>query len=165
MDPHADYRSLEGRHSGNGFSYAKSEGFLKNYFACCLHESYNGEDMLQEMEKEGVEFNFFDSILSGDISFLDAMNEGLAVVKNDSFGLELDCDSIQAFPSSAQTPSGISPNDARAFIARAAKEKNVQYLHLPEAAPSLQKDSREQVGKLLAYLVSDFIKNADSINA
>jgi formiminoglutamase len=32
FDAHSDFRILEGRHSGNGFSYAYEEGFLKKYF-------------------------------------------------------------------------------------------------------------------------------------
>jgi formiminoglutamase len=35
FDAHTDFRALEGRHSGNGFSYAYEEGFLKNY-SCLL---------------------------------------------------------------------------------------------------------------------------------
>lgn len=35
FDAHTDFRNLEGRHSGNGFSYAYNEGFLKKYFICC----------------------------------------------------------------------------------------------------------------------------------
>ncbi len=165
MDPHADYRALEGRHSGNGFSYAKEQGFLASYFACCLHESYNAEEMLKQMEKDGVQFNFFDSVLKGQMSYRNAIKEGIDAVKNDSFGLELDCDSIQDFPSSAQTPSGISANMARAFMGEAAKEKNVNYLHLPEAAPSLKEGSADQVGKLLAYLICDFIKGKETTNS
>jgi arginase family enzyme len=30
FDAHSDFRILEGRHSGNGFSYAYEEGFQKN---------------------------------------------------------------------------------------------------------------------------------------
>jgi formiminoglutamase len=32
FDAHSDFRILEGRHSGNGFSYAYEEAFLKKYF-------------------------------------------------------------------------------------------------------------------------------------
>jgi len=32
FDAHSDFRILEGRHSGNGFSYAYEEGFLNKYF-------------------------------------------------------------------------------------------------------------------------------------
>ncbi|NQY12901.1 MAG: arginase family protein, partial [Henriciella sp.] len=34
LDPHTDFRALEGRHSGNGFHYATEQGFLSHYF--CL---------------------------------------------------------------------------------------------------------------------------------
>ena len=37
FDAHSDFRILEGRHSGNGFSYAFEEGFLKKYFIFGLH--------------------------------------------------------------------------------------------------------------------------------
>ena len=36
FDAHHDFRPEEGRHSGNGFSYAYNEGFLKNYFKFLL---------------------------------------------------------------------------------------------------------------------------------
>ena len=32
FDAHSDFRPEEGRHSGNGFSYAYTEGFLNYYF-------------------------------------------------------------------------------------------------------------------------------------
>ena len=38
FDAHTDFRILEGRHSGNGFSYAYEDGFLKKYFVFGLHE-------------------------------------------------------------------------------------------------------------------------------
>jgi len=39
FDAHSDFRILEGRHSGNAFSYTFEEGFLKKYFIlvyCCF---------------------------------------------------------------------------------------------------------------------------------
>jgi formiminoglutamase len=42
FDAHSD-RILEGRHSGNGFSYAYEEGFLKKYFIFGLHENYTSK--------------------------------------------------------------------------------------------------------------------------
>ncbi|OQR83700.1 arginase [Achlya hypogyna] len=41
LDPHCDFRLKEGRHSGNGFSYAQAEGFLDTYFVMGLHELKN----------------------------------------------------------------------------------------------------------------------------
>jgi formiminoglutamase len=64
-------------------------------------------------------------------------------------------------PSSAFTPSGFSLNDARKYIHTIAKHKNISYLHLPEGAPSSVKEEKI-VGKALAYLVSDFIKQNSS---
>tara|TARA_R110002050_G_scaffold198416_3_gene333208 strand:+ start:2808 stop:3806 length:999 start_codon:yes stop_codon:yes gene_type:complete len=163
LDPHADFRPLEGRHSGNGFSYAKKEGFLGNYGIVALHENYNSQAMLEQLKSEGVRFNFFERIfIRQEQSFETAVQEQLDFVKSTAFGVELDMDSIEGFPASAQTPSGISPNMARQYVHKTAVSKNAIYLHLPEAAPALVENSAEQVGKLLAYLVSDFVKAKSS---
>src|SRR5690606_9238994 len=45
LDAHSDFRILEGRHSGNGFSYAFEEGFLKKYFIFGLHENYTSKNV------------------------------------------------------------------------------------------------------------------------
>lgn len=157
-DPHADYRLLEGRHSGNSFSYAKSEGMLNYYKVVGLHQSYNSEEMLLRMEVDGCDFTFFDDYLTGLGSLVDDVDAFVIKNKGLDFGLELDLDAIKGMPSSAYSFSGISVEDARSYIVRLAKEKQVVYLHLPEGAP---KDSREDVvvGKTLAYLVTDFIKS------
>jgi formiminoglutamase len=42
FDAHSDFRILEGRHSGNGFSYAYEEGFLKKFYFG-LHENYTSK--------------------------------------------------------------------------------------------------------------------------
>jgi formiminoglutamase len=111
------------------------------------------------METDLVDFTTFEAIfLREEIGFEEAIDSSLNFVSQKPFGLELDCDSIQSFPSSAQTPSGISANQARFYIHQAASNENSIYLHLPEAAPSIVQNSSEQVGKLLAYFVSDFIR-------
>lgn len=159
LDPHADYRSLEGRHSGNGFSYAKAEGYLNKYSILGLHENYNSAEMMARLEQDGVHFNTFERIfIREEISFNDAVSESFAFVLDADYGIELDLDSIENFPSSAQSPSGTTTQQARYFVHHLASSKNAIYLHLPEAAPSLVDGSAEQAGKLLAYLVSDFIK-------
>jgi formiminoglutamase len=161
-DPHADYRLLEGRHSGNSFSYAKNEGVLNYYKVIGLHQSYNSEEMLTRMEQEGCEFSFFDDYLLGQSSIAEDVHYFINKNKRASFGVELDMDAIIGLPASAFTYSGITVEDARKFILQLAKEKEVVYLHLPEGAPI---GSREEtiVGKTLAYLVSDFIKSNKSL--
>ncbi len=161
LDPHADYRPLEGRHSGNGFSYAKSEGFLEKYSIVGLHENYNSQEMIDRMEQDLVDYSTYETIfLRNEIDFEDAVNISLTFVGAQPYGVELDCDAIENFPSSAQTPSGISALQARQYLHQAGRLPNARYLHLPEAAPSLSTDENAgpQVGKLLSYFVSDFIK-------
>lgn len=163
LDPHADYRAREGRHSGNGFSYAKNEGYLAEYAVVALHENYNSAAMLKQMQEDGVHYFFFEDIfLHKKIDYKQGIEQLLDLIQGQYYGVELDCDAIQDFPSSAQTPSGVSANEARLYISLAGASKNVVYLHLPEAAPALVKGSAPQVGKLLAYLVSDFVKARNS---
>src|SRR5690606_16961508 len=38
LDAHTDYRPEEGRHSGNGFRYAETNGYLGKYSIIGLHE-------------------------------------------------------------------------------------------------------------------------------
>jgi formiminoglutamase len=47
LDAHADFRALEGRHSGNGFSYAFHENLLNKYAVIGLHENYNSYRMIR----------------------------------------------------------------------------------------------------------------------
>lgn len=164
LDPHADYRALEGRHSGNGFSYAKNEGYLHEYAILGLHENYNSEAMLKKMKNDGIKsISFEDIFLRNKLSFPEGIHKLLHEVNNNYYGIELDCDAIQNFPTSAQTPSGVSANEARLYLSLVGSSAKAIYLHLPEAAPVLVKDSAPQVGKLLAYLVSDFVKARKSI--
>ena len=54
------------------------------------------------------------------------------------------------------TPSGFSVEKARSFIHNFASHKNATYLHICEAAPI--PDTEVQVGKLITYLITDFIR-------
>lgn len=158
FDAHHDFRALEGRHSGNGFSYAHSEGFLKNYFIFGLHENYVSDSNLETLNTtSGLSFNTFESIaVRNELKFKTELKTGQAHVCNTNFGIEIDCDAIQNIPSSAMTPSGFSVNKARQFVTFMAKNKNASYLHICEAAST--KKSTTQVGKLITYLITDFIK-------
>jgi len=156
LDAHADYRSLEGRHSGNGFSYAKQGGYLNKYYAFGLHQSYNGEHMLKSMDTtNNVRCHFLE-----DITYLDEdLSKALAFVVDENIpcGIELDMDAIRMMPSSAVSPTGFSLEQARQFVRKSAQALKTAYLHLPEAAPNSAYEARI-VGKALAYLVTDFAK-------
>lgn len=157
-DPHADFRALEGRHSGNPFSYAKNEGWLANYAVLGLHQQYNSQSMLNRLQENDCYFTFFEDYLFGKRDFGKDLEDVLLQVGDAYLGVELDMDSVVNMPSSAFTPSGFLLEEVRRYVNRCSLQQNVVYLHLSEAAP---KNEREEavVGKALAYLVSDFVKS------
>lgn len=161
-DPHLDFRALEGRHSGNGFSYAYREGFLDKYAVLCMHEQYNNRAILEQFrsEPQRLYYNSYEDVFIGaKYSFEEAIQRCLSFLGEGPIGLELDLDAITNVPSSAKTSSGLSPLEARQFVHRAAQHKNIVYVHLAEAAPVLSHIKADnKTGKLIAYLISDFIK-------
>jgi formiminoglutamase len=161
FDAHSDFRRLEHRHSGNGFSYAYEEGFLNHYFIFGLQKQYNSQAIfdLLHTNKETISYSLFEQIaIHRTKTFGQALKEAESfTIATEKFGLEMDLDSIQDIPSSAKTPSGFSVNEARRFISYFSKNENVAYLHLCEAAPKPGSEEEKQVGKLLAYLITDFI--------
>ncbi|WP_179334759.1 formimidoylglutamase [Winogradskyella costae] len=158
FDAHSDFRAEEGRHSGNGFSYAYAEGFLKNYFIFGLHENYTSDTLLKTMKKvKSLRYNTYEALeVRNELNFSSEMKTALSHVSNTSFGIEIDCDAIENIPSSAMTPSGFSIQQTRQFVNYLGKHKNAAYLHICEAAPINNEDIK--VGKLITYLISDFIR-------
>lgn len=159
FDAHTDFRALEHRHSGNGFSYAFEESYLNKYFIFGLHRNYTSESVFSSMEKSSarVQFSLFEDISIKQIqSFTEALKDAEKFCGDENFGIELDMDAIELMGSSAITPSGFSLTQARQFVSYFSKSKNASYLHLCEGAP-VAGVSPNQVGKALAYLVSDII--------
>lgn len=161
VDAHADLRALEGRHSGNGFSYALKEGHIHNYYMLGLHENYASTHILDTIQQQAqLKASFFEDIFIREkLSFSDAQDEAIAFVKKDPCGLEIDLDCIQDVLASAITPSGLSTQQIRQLIHRTTQELDIVYLHLCEGAVELT-DGRKNLStsKLVAYLVADFIK-------
>jgi formiminoglutamase len=162
FDAHSDFRILEGRHSGNGFSYAFEEGFLKKYFIFGLHESYTSKSVLDSIKKieDRVRYNTYDEIkIRHHKNFEQQMIESLEFIKNDSFGIEIDLDAIPNIASSAMTSSGFSVEELRQFIYYFSQNQNASYIHICEGAPALSDEKNSHlIGKLIGYLVTDFIK-------
>jgi formiminoglutamase len=71
----------------------------------------------------------------------------------EKFALEIDCDSIANFNSSAMSPSGFNTDQMRNMI-KLLNRNTLEYIHLCEAIP----DHAGQIGKALSYFVSDFLK-------
>ena len=158
-DPHADFRTLEGRHSGNPFSYAKSNNYIDKYHVLGLHQIYNSEKMLDVMDStDGISYSMFEEMMFNNVSFDNLINSGIDIVLSNYVGVELDVDGIKNFPSSAETPYGISLENACCYLNKTINKLNPVYIHIPEAAVYNEKD-KNIVGKSLLYLVSTAIKS------
>lgn len=161
LDAHADYRPMEGRHSGNAFRYAEEDGYLQKYCVVGLHENYLPQNVWIDI----VNNPFIDCITFEDIfvhekrTFLQAVSHATGFTEDTLTGIDIDLDAIQNTLSSAMTPVGITPVHARQYISFAAADCKPAYLHICEGATRLS-DGRTDAtsGKLISYLVSDFIK-------
>ena len=161
LDAHADYRPIEGRHSGNAFRYADDDGYLEKYCVIGLHENYIPQNVWIDM----VNNPFMDCITYEDIfihekrNFIQAIAHATGFTDDTLCGIELDLDCIEHALSSAATPVGITAQHARQYITFSASDSKPAYLHICEGATVLSDGrSDESTGKLLSYLVSDFIK-------
>jgi formiminoglutamase len=161
LDAHADFRPLEGRHSGNAFSYAEEDGYLQKYCIIGIHENY----LTQNIWMDVVNNPFIDFITYEDIfihekrDFLQAIAHATSFTDDNYTGIEVDLDCVQNTLSSAVSPSGVDPIHARQFVSYAGADTKTAYLHICEGASQLTDGrSSETTGKLISYLVSDFLK-------
>lgn len=161
LDAHADYRTMEGRHSGNSFRYAEEDGYLGKYAVIGLHENYLQQNVYLDMYNNPfIQFCTYEDIfLHERKNFIQAISQATGFTEDTYTGIELDLDSIENVLSSACTPCGISTLQARQYLNFVATDSKVAYLHICEGACQLgdgQKD--DSTGKLISYLLSDFIK-------
>lgn len=161
LDAHSDYRMTEGRHSGNGFRFAMLENYLANYALVGLHKNYNSESVVSEMvANPQIQMSFYEDIfVHQKLSFEAAIQQAITFTGSGARGIELDLDCIQNVLSSAMTPVGISILQARQYLSICALQKDVAYLHIAEGATVLANGRQDwSTGKLIAYLVSDFVR-------
>lgn len=148
LDTEAGYLPTEGRHSGNAFRYADEDGYLEKYCVIGLHENLLPQNSWLDI----VNNPFFDLITYEDIflnekrSFIEAVAHA-AVFTDDTYcGIELNMNAVEDI--------SLSSLHARQYINFTARESKVAYLHISGSTSVNNIDS----GKLLSYLVSDFIK-------
>jgi formiminoglutamase len=161
LDAHSDYRSMEGRHSGNAFRYAESDGYLGKYSIVGLHENYVSQNVLVDIQSNPfMQYTSYEDIfLRERKSFMQAVGQAVDFTHDTYTGIELDLDAIQNALSSAHTPSGISALLARQYITYTARHARAAYLHICEGAAQLSDGRKDETtGKLISYLVSDFVK-------
>jgi formiminoglutamase len=161
LDSHSDYKTMEGRHSGNGFRYAEADGYLGKYSLVGIHENYVPQNVLTELNNNPfIDYISFEEIFIHERkNFIQAISHATGFTEDNFTGIELDMDCIEDVLSSAETPSGISALHARQYITFAATDAKAAYLHICEGACQLADGKKdESTGKLISYLVSDFIK-------
>lgn len=167
FDAHSDFRLMEGRHSGNGFSYAFEEGFLNKYFIFGLHESYTSKSVLKRLKhlEDRIQYNTYDAInIRAEKDFKAEMERAFQFINTDCYGIEIDLDALPFIASSAMTPSGFSIEEVRRFVYYFGKNTNASYLHICEGAPALDSEiNNHMVGKLIGYLITDFIKAKNEV--
>jgi formiminoglutamase len=157
VDAHTDYRPTEGRHSGNAFRYAEEDGFLVKYCTIGVQENYIQQNVWNDI----VNNPFTDLITYEDIfihekrNFIQAVAHATSFTDDSFVGIELDLDSIENTATSAVTPCGITALDARRYLNFVAHDAKCAYLHICEG----KVNGTETTGKLISYLVSDFVKS------
>ncbi|GGP49428.1 formimidoylglutamase [Shewanella saliphila] len=165
LDPHSDFRPREGRHSGNGFSYAAANGALDHYHILGLHELKNSESTLEQLSLFGATWHSFQQIWVRRELQLDAALKHIAAGLNQTqlpVALELDVDAIANMPSSAATFAGIPLLDACQYVHYIAKHCSCSYVHFAEAAPSCHHAGAaagyRDVGQGLSELIYAYIQ-------
>jgi len=170
LDPHTDFRANEGRHSGNGFSYAAKEGYLQQYFSLGMNELKNSAANIESLRSYGFQWASYQDIwVRRRYDFDAALTRGKIYLNaaNTLFGIELDLDCLSMMPASAFTNCGIQVQDAEYYVYNLASETSSCYLHLAEGAPEQHPSNFNagvnDVGQVYASLVSSFIQAKQSI--
>ena len=157
LDAHLDFRATEGRHSGNGFRYAKEGGFLNRYYVIGVHQNYLNDSIVHEiLNHPDIDFITHEEIfIRKKKSWHKALRSAVRFAGRRFTGVEVDLDSLSDVASSAATPCGITTREVLQYIDHLAIHCNVGYLHICEGIAS----SDNTVGKLIAYLVSQFVSS------
>lgn len=161
FDPHADYRAMEGRHSGNGFRYAHEEGILDKYAIIGLHEGYNSQEMMSLLRSDpDLRYSTFEDIRVRRILTLSqCIQDSLDFIADSDFGIELDLDAIPGIPVSAATPTGFTLEDARHYVYSCGARRKSSYLHICEGSAGVAGvRQKAELPKVYGALLGDFVK-------
>lgn len=162
FDAYSHFLLTEGRHSGNSFSYAYEEGFLKKYFVFGLHENYTSKAVLDAFARAGKAINYMsyeELIVRGENSFKEEIIKARNFVEKGGYGIDVDLDATTLFSGNSLFSGGFHARELRQFVNLIAKSDNVKYFHISEGSSLVsENNSSEQIGKLIAILIMDFIK-------
>jgi len=92
------------------------------------------------------------------LNFTQAVAQALGFTEDGFAGIELDLDCLENTLSSAMTPCGITIQQARQYLSFVATDAKCAYLHICEGASEIDGTKSSTMGKLIGYLVTDFVK-------
>jgi formiminoglutamase len=159
LDAHSGFRPIEGRHSGNSFRYAEEDGFLEKYCVIGVQENYLPQTVWMDI----LGNHFVDCITYEDIfvlekrTFTQAVAHATGFTEDNYIGLELDLD-VLAQTGGGLPSSGLRTVDLRQYVTFVASDSRIAYFHICEGSLSLHTAQAEAAGKLISYVVGDFIK-------
>lgn len=169
LDAHVDFDPEEGRHNGNGFTYAYNERFLHNYFIFGYHEDFITKRAINTLKKQSKRISHisFESLyVRRERIFKNECRHALKFIGNKPFGIEIDCDAVENIACIAMSPSGFTVKKAREFVHFFGKHKQATYLHIAGAAPDLASRKRAKLTtKFVSYLITDFMRAKSSKKA
>ncbi|MEO6893787.1 MAG: arginase family protein, partial [Ginsengibacter sp.] len=89
LDPHTDYRSLEGRHSGNAFRYADEDGYLHKYYIIGVHENYLQENIMMDiLSNPFIDYiSYEDIFIRGKRNFIQAVAHAVEFTEDNYTGV------------------------------------------------------------------------------
>jgi formiminoglutamase len=163
-DAHADFRILEGRHSGNAFTYADADDLLQSYFVLGLQEGYNSREVIERLEAADFLYVTYEQFaVRHELSFDDAVQRLASFIyqSGSKLGLELDLDVVEGIPASGSTGVGITHEQASHYVFALASTLDTVYFHVSEGAPKLAEDGEAVVGKAIASYVLTYMKGRE----
>ena len=162
LDARANYRPLEGRHSGNPFRYADADGYLNKYCIIGIQESELPQNVLDDLEQNPfIDFiSYEDIFLHEKKNFIQAVAHATGFTEETYTGIDIDLDVVEDLLFNTSSAGGISVLNVRQFITFVAMDAKVAYLHLCHGGIALPEERLlSNVGKLISCLVSDFVKS------
>lgn len=166
LDPHADFREMEGRHSGNPFRYAHHENALNHYFVLGLHEQKNNQTTLDGLKEAHFPYISYQQLfVEHSIDFFEAVKIAKGYIDNqdECLGIELDLDAVKHVPASAFSATGFSLEQSLHYVHEFGRLSQCRYIHLCEGAPDDNEPSNHkalEVGQLLTQLTYSFVRAA-----
>ena len=158
VDLHGDLRAMEGRHSGNPFTYAAHGGALGRYAVIGLQECTANAAVRDALRDPRMRAFTLDAILRGEIDLAASVDGAVTHVGSGPATLEIDIDCVAGAPASATAASGLSPREVRMCAARLSRELDVHAAHIAEGAPGLGPWPDAMLARLVAELVCDIAK-------